>query len=100
LRSDAGRPVDRSGKGDARADHPLTSDSGLGQRPGNELGRRVEALRRFVVDVELDRALGEDRRGEVRDRDAHADMSERDPDGGARRRVEREHNRRPPARTP
>lgn len=33
----------------------------------------------------------------VGDRDAHADVSERDPDGGTRRRVEREQHRRPSA---
>ena len=47
-----------------------------------------------VVGVERAGALGQDRAREVRDRDAQVRMAEIDAHGGARRRVEREQDRR------
>jgi hypothetical protein len=50
----------------------------------------------FVVDVEVDLALGEDGRGQVGERDAQVPVVERDADRRAGAGVEREERRRAP----
>jgi hypothetical protein len=89
--------MDRCGQTHAHADHLIARDLGLLERLRHERRGGVQALLRLVVDVEVDVALGEDRRGEVADRDAQAAVPERDADGGAGRGVERQQDRRPAA---
>ena len=72
-------------------------DAGLGEHLLDELERDVEALVRGVVGVERDGALGEDRRGQVGDRDAQVAVAEVDAERGAGGGVEREQDRRAPA---
>ena len=63
----------------------------------DQLGGGVEALVGDVVGVELELALGQDPRREVRDRDAQVVVVEVDPDRDAGGGVEREQDRRAPA---
>ena len=59
--------------------------------------RDVEALLRRVVGVQRHGALGDDRRGQVGDGDAHVAVAEVDAERGAGGGVEREQDRRAPA---
>ena len=86
--------VDRAGQAHAGADHGLAGDARVGQRLDHELGGHLEAFLRVVVGIQRAGALGEDRAGEVGDRDAQVAVAEVDADGRAGARVEREQDRR------